>query len=116
MSQEQAVPVGKPPSKAGRNLPAAIAVGVGLGAIIIASLAFYKYLFVVVVTAAVVIAVWELHNAFLRNDIRIARTPLYIVALVGSVVLGFVMHHNDVFGDEGMSRFRSRFGQRRRRF
>jgi phosphatidate cytidylyltransferase len=78
--------VAAPPSKAGRNLPAAIAVGVGLGALIIASLAFYKFLFALVVTVAVAIAVWEFYNAFLKNDIRIARTPLYVVALVGPTV------------------------------
>jgi len=38
---------------------------------------------------------------------------LYIVALVGTGILGVMMHMNDVFGDEG---FRSRLGRRRRRF
>jgi phosphatidate cytidylyltransferase len=100
MSGDQAAPVDKPSSKAGRNLPAAIAVGVGLGALIIASLVFNKYLFALLVTAAVLIAVWELYNAFLNNDIRIARTPLYIVALVGPT-LGYlygVTAHMVVFG------------------
>lgn len=41
---------------------------------------------------------------------------LYIVAFIGTGILGLVMHAHDVFGDEGMSRFRTRFGQRRRRF
>lgn len=87
-------------SKAGRNLPVAIAVGVGLGAIIIASLVWYKYLFAVLVTAAMLIAVWELYNAFLHNDIHIARTPLYVVALVGPTLayLFGVTAHLTIFG------------------
>ncbi len=89
-----------PKSKAGRNLPAAIAVGVGLGGLIIASLVFYKYLFAVLVTVAMLIAVWELYNAFLHNDIKIARTPLYVVAIVGPTLayLYGVTAHLAVFG------------------
>ncbi|MCU0297806.1 MAG: phosphatidate cytidylyltransferase, partial [Candidatus Nanopelagicales bacterium] len=80
MGSPEAAPVEPPKSRAGRNLPVAIAVGVGLGALIIATLAFYKYLFAVLVTAAILVAVWELYNAFLHNDIKLARSPLYIVA------------------------------------
>jgi phosphatidate cytidylyltransferase len=87
-------------SRAGRNLPVAIAVGLGLGAIIILSLIFNKYLFAVVVTVAMVIAVWELHGAFLHNDIRIARSPLYLTALAGPTLayLYGVTAHLAVFG------------------
>ena len=46
-----------PPSRAGRNLPMAIAVGVGLGALVVGSLVFYKYLFALVVTGAILVAV-----------------------------------------------------------
>lgn len=89
-----------PTSKAGRNLPAAIAVGVFLGALIVASLVFYKYLFVVLVTVAMLIAVWEMYTAFLHNDIRIARTPLYVVAIIGPTLayLFGVTAHLAVFG------------------
>jgi phosphatidate cytidylyltransferase len=89
-----------PKSKAGRDLPAAIAVGVGLGAMIIVSLVFYKYLFAVVVTVAMLIAVWELYNAFLHNDIKIARTPLYVVAIIGPTLayLYGVTAHLAIFG------------------
>jgi len=51
-------------SRAGRNLPAAIASGVVLGAAIIASLVFWKPAFMVIVVAAVLVAVWELSQAF----------------------------------------------------
>jgi len=36
---------------------------------------------------------------------------LYILALVGTGILGVVMHMNDVFGDERMMRFRKRRGR-----
>lgn len=88
------------PSRAGRNLPMAILVGVGLGALVIASLVFNKYLFALLVSAAMLIAVWELYNAFLHNNIRIARSPLYVVAIVGPTLayLYGVTAHLAVFG------------------
>lgn len=101
MGQPSAVDAQQPPaSRAGRNLGAAIVVGVALGAIIVISLAYQKWLFVVVVTVAMVVAVWELYNAFSRNDIRLARTPLYVVAVVGPAIayLFGVYGHLTVFG------------------
>lgn len=65
-------------SKAGRNLPAAIAVGVGLGMLVLLTLFTQKWLFGVLALAAAVIAITELTAAFARNDIRLARTPLYL--------------------------------------
>jgi phosphatidate cytidylyltransferase len=100
MSSAETAPVEPPPSRAGRNLPVAVAVGVGLGALIIVSLVFYKYLFAVLVTAAILVAVWEMYNAFLHNDIRIARSPLYVVVLVSPTLayLFGVEAHMAVFG------------------
>ncbi|MEJ7628597.1 MAG: phosphatidate cytidylyltransferase [Nocardioidaceae bacterium] len=66
------------PSRAGRNLPAAIAVGVGLGVVIICSLAFYKALFLVVVAAAIGVALWELANALSHRG---TGTPLPLMLL-----------------------------------
>lgn len=51
------------PSRAGRNLPMAIAVGCGLGAIVLASLLIYRPAFAVLVGAAVSIGLWELVRA-----------------------------------------------------
>ncbi len=65
-------------SRAGRNLPAAIGSGLVLGAAIIISLLFWKPAFMVVVVGAVLIAVWELGNAFATGDIRLVRVPLWI--------------------------------------
>ena len=100
MGAADAASVQPPPSKAGRNLPVAIGVGVALVVLILASLIFYKYLFAVVVTIAMLIAVWEMYEAFLHNDIRVARTPLYVVALVGPTLayLYGVTAHLAVFG------------------
>lgn len=76
------------PSRAGRNLPAAIGVGVGLFALIVASLAFYKALFLVVVAAAIVVALWELTHALAARQIH---PPLVLMALatVGMLTAAF---------------------------
>lgn len=50
--------------RAGRNLPAAIGVGVGLAGLLVASLYLYRPAFVVLVGAAVLLGVWELRAAF----------------------------------------------------
>ncbi|MEY4136405.1 MAG: hypothetical protein RL205_533 [Actinomycetota bacterium] len=73
---------GEKTSRAGRNLPAAIASGVILGAVVLVSLFTVKWLFCGVVTIALLIAVHEFVNAFAHRDIRIARTPLYVATAV----------------------------------
>ncbi|MGZ4429267.1 MAG: phosphatidate cytidylyltransferase [Nocardioidaceae bacterium] len=70
-------------SRAGRNLPAAIASGVVLGVAIVASLYFWKPGFMVIVVACVLVAVWELRNAFAHRGVRITYEPL----LVGGAVM-----------------------------
>lgn len=76
--------------RAGRDLRAAIGVGVGLGAVIIASLFFVKDVFVGVVTAAVVIGLWELTTRLdERKGIRIPLAPL-AVGGAAMVVAGYV--------------------------
>jgi phosphatidate cytidylyltransferase len=66
------------PSRAGRNLPAAIAVGVGLGALILGSLYWQKALFVVLVLAAVLLAVDEMIKALRTGGAIIPRVPLFV--------------------------------------
>src|SRR6478609_2853847 len=78
-----ATPAPPKTSRAGRNLPAAIASGVVLGVAIVASLVFWKPAFMLIVVAAVVIAVWELGHAFATGDIRITREPV----MAGGVVM-----------------------------
>lgn len=69
-------------SRAGRNLPAAIASSLVLGALVLVSLFTQKWLFVIVVVAALVIASRELVSAFQGAGIRIARTPVYSAAVI----------------------------------
>lgn len=70
-------------SKAGRNLPMAIGVGVGLGVVLVASLLLYRQLFIVIIIAAVVASVWEM-----RITLAAARgiTLAWIPLAVGSAV------------------------------
>jgi phosphatidate cytidylyltransferase len=69
-------------SRAGRNLPAAIGSGVALGVIVVVSLAFLPWLFVVVVIATMLVAVREVVDAFAGVGVRVARTPAYAATLV----------------------------------
>lgn len=74
----------QPPKKdygrAGRNLPAAIAVGLVLGGAVLASLVFIPQMFLVVALIGVVAATWELSNALSRSGSKVARVPTMISA------------------------------------
>lgn len=70
-----AVPKGSN-SRAGRDLPAAIGVGVTLIALIGVSLFVVKDVFAIVVAAALTIGVFELANAFGAAGIRLPRIPV----------------------------------------
>ena len=76
----------KQPGRAGRNLPVAIASGVVLGAAIILSLAFWSPAFMIIVAAAVVVAIWEMHQGLLARDIDIPQEPLMLGGVVMVVV------------------------------
>nr|WP_233824870.1 phosphatidate cytidylyltransferase [Saccharothrix sp. S26] len=70
---------GKSASRAGRNLPAAIAVGVGLGAVILVALLTVRQLFVGVVAIAVAVAMYELAGALRRGaGIRVGLVPVLL--------------------------------------
>lgn len=66
--------------RAGRNLPAAIAVALVLLALIGASLFFWKPAFVLVVTTAAVIGVWELATAIRHSRVHPPLPPLVLSA------------------------------------
>jgi phosphatidate cytidylyltransferase len=83
------------PGKAGRNLPAAIAVGLFLGALVVLSLFGRKETFVAVVAVAAVLGVRELADAFDARGISIPVVPLAVGA-VGMLVAAFVS------GEEGL--------------
>ncbi|GAB2459634.1 phosphatidate cytidylyltransferase [Xylanimonas ulmi] len=76
-------------SRAGRNLPAAIGVGLGLLVVVGASLWFRPEPFVAVVVVAVCAGLWELGSAFARRDIAAPTWPL-LVGGVGMVVSAHV--------------------------
>ena len=63
-------------SRAGRNLPAAIAVGIGLAGTVVASLVLLKDVFVLVVVLALGIGLWELTRAFRTADIAVPVMPV----------------------------------------
>lgn len=63
-------------SRAGRNLPAAITVGVALGGTVVASLFLVKDLFVAVVVVALGVGLWELARAFGKAGIAVPFLPV----------------------------------------
>jgi phosphatidate cytidylyltransferase len=66
-------------SKAGRNLPAAIGVGLLLGAAVIVSLLTVRYLFIVIIAGAIAVGTIELAGALRRAaNIRIAMVPVLV--------------------------------------
>jgi phosphatidate cytidylyltransferase len=67
------------PSRAGRDLPAAIGVGVVLGAAIILSLLMVRFLFIGIVAAAAAVATVELAGALRRGaSIRVSLLPVLV--------------------------------------
>jgi phosphatidate cytidylyltransferase len=78
-------------SRAGRDLGAAIGVGLGLGGITLLSLLTYRPAFVLVVALAVVVAVGELAAALRAGGLHVPALPL----LVGTPlvpILGYAGH------------------------
>ena len=82
-------------SRAGRNLPAAVGSAVVLLVAIGTSLYFWKAGFMFIVAAAVLVAAWELGQAFAKHEITLVREPL----MVGGVLMVVVAY---VFGAPAM--------------
>jgi phosphatidate cytidylyltransferase len=77
--------------RAGRNLPAAIAVGGGLGAYIVVSLLVFKPAFVLLVAAALALGSVELYQALRKHGMTAAIEPIVVgtVAIsIGSYLAG----------------------------
>jgi phosphatidate cytidylyltransferase len=70
-------------SRAGRDLPAAIGVGVGLGGLIVASLFVYRPSFAFIVGVAVLYGCYELSQALRTAGIHVSLAPI----LVGSAAM-----------------------------
>ncbi len=74
-----AVAAQAPRSRAGRNLPAAIAVGLVLGGGIVVALATVRFVFVGIVAAAVAVATWEIAGAMRRGRSIGVALPVLLV-------------------------------------
>jgi phosphatidate cytidylyltransferase len=68
-------------SRAGRDLPAAIAVGVGLVLLVTASLALYKHAFVAVVAVTMALGIDELRRALATSGIVMSAWPVQLGSL-----------------------------------
>lgn len=77
-------------TRAGRDLPAAIGVGLALGTLIIVSLATSRFAWLAVVLVAVSLATLELSNALAERSVRVPRTPVLIggAAMLVASLLG----------------------------
>lgn len=91
-------PSGAPakPSRAGRNLPAAIAVGVILLGSLLVGLLFLPFAIVVIATVFAGVGVWEVSRALEVRNIKVPLVPV----LVGSVALPFAAYFG---GSEALS-------------
>ena len=76
-------PSGTRPSRAGRNLPNAIGVGLSLGAVVLASLIFRKEGFLGVVIVAACFGVWELRGGLAQGKINVPLVP----SMVGAITM-----------------------------
>jgi phosphatidate cytidylyltransferase len=73
------VPPARRTSRAGRDLGAAVAVGAGLGAVILGSLLVQRHFFIGVLAVATFVATWELAGAMRRGaGIEVPRTVLLV--------------------------------------
>jgi phosphatidate cytidylyltransferase len=75
-----------PRARTGRNLPAALAVGLALGGVALVTLFTVKATFLIYVALAAGLALWELSRAVATRGIRLPLVPL---ALGGAAALGF---------------------------
>ncbi|AOP54269.1 phosphatidate cytidylyltransferase [Brevibacterium aurantiacum] len=66
--------------KAGRNLPAAIGIGLLIGGVVLASLVFFPISFLFIILVAIVAAMWELANALSRSGSLVSRIPTMVSA------------------------------------
>ena len=89
MSSQPAVAPAPGTSRAGRDLPVAVTVGLGLLVLVAASLFVRKEAFGLIAVAAVGAGLWELAQAFARRGVHIPVLPL-LVGDVGILVSAYV--------------------------
>ncbi|MGL5406141.1 MAG: phosphatidate cytidylyltransferase [Propionibacteriaceae bacterium] len=81
--------------KAGRNLPVAIAVGLGLVASAAVTLAWWNWGFVILTAIALCLAAVEVHSALLRKGAESAIVPILVgtvLIVTGSYYAGHRLH------------------------
>jgi len=76
VATESPAPEGPRSSRTGRNLPAAIAVGVVLGGLVLVTLFTVKATFLLYVGIMVAIALWEFSRALRSREINLPLTPI----------------------------------------
>jgi len=77
--------------RAGRNLPQAIGLGVGLGAYVVVSLLYFQPAFVVLVAVALALASIELYSALRKQEMTAAIVPIVggcVAIPIGSYLAG----------------------------
>lgn len=74
-----------PPPKAGRNLPAAIAVGLALVIMVLVGLLFLPEAFVILITVLSVTGVWEVSRALAFRNIHLPLVPV----VAGTIAMPF---------------------------
>ncbi|MCG6566706.1 phosphatidate cytidylyltransferase [Tessaracoccus sp. ZS01] len=82
-------------SRAGRDLPAAIAVGVALFAGVAVGLIWVPWLFIAIATAALGLGVVEVHRALLRKGMKAVWLPV-VIGTVVSVAGGYLVSVEDL--------------------
>jgi phosphatidate cytidylyltransferase len=78
----------RPPGRAGRNLPAAIGVGIALGAIVLSSLFFWRPAFLGVLLAAIAVGTWEMTRAVAQR----AHAPAVPLLVGGPLMAGLAWY------------------------
>ncbi|BCW18705.1 phosphatidate cytidylyltransferase [Pseudarthrobacter enclensis] len=85
-------PGSNPTPKAGRNLPAAVVVGLAMLLAVLGGLLFLPLAFVAIVTAFAVFGVWEVYRALEANGTRMPIVPV----MTGTVAMPFVAYFGGI--------------------
>ena len=89
--------------RAGRDLPAAIAVGVGLLAVIVVTLMWWHPGFILLLVAMTCLGAIEIHHALLHIQMRSAIVPIVVgtVAIIGGTYVAAILQPvTDIAGHE----------------
>ena len=85
-------PRSNPTPKAGRNLPAAVVVGLAMLIAVLGGLLFLPLVFVAIVTAFAVFGVWEIYRALEANGTRMPIVPV----MTGTLAMPFAAYFGGI--------------------